>query len=344
MEKKNKLFFVTIILFIFSFFTRTIGFFKQAFVGFTFGAGSITDAFLITNLIPTVIVVDIAMSIKTNYIPIISSMNNSEKEINEFTNKLISFSLVILICLTILLNLFPYFFLKIFSSGFDSTTLEYAVVMLRIISLSIIPTVLIQIFKGYLQHRSKFASTGYYPFILNIVSLIFILFSSVNTFYLLSLGIVIGNYFILFLATIEVFKNGFKHRLNFKFFDKNFKYFLILTIPLMLENFTSSLNLIVDRNFASQLDLGIVTSLAYASSFTHLIFSLVTVPIGTVLYPRISKASGNSDIESISKDFYFFNKLIYLIIIPISLFISFNSEIISKILFSDPKKKKGRST
>lgn len=330
---KDKYIFKSVIgLTVFSLIGKILGFIRQVYIGYKFGPGELTDAFLVTNIIPTMILTDLSVAIQTNYIPIASNLGEDKDKKNVFTSNLINICLIIMLVGILIINLSPNFFIKIFATGLNDAAVNYAILMLRITSFSVIPIVLTHIFNAYMQIEGKFFSTASAPVIINIIIIMFIYISSLEKYYYLSLGIVFANLSVLLFLFFEAKKNGFCFSVNPFYLDSNIKKMVILTLPLIGENLASNLNIIVDRNVASMLSSGTLTSITYSNSIINIIFATLVIPISTVLFPRISKMA-NIDNVQLEKDFVYFNNILMFVLAPVIIFIGFYSKTIVEILF-----------
>ena len=75
---------------------KSLGFFRELTVAYKYGAGSISDAFLLTNGIPSMIFSSIGIAIGINYIPFCQKLKNKEEQ-DRFTSNLLNVILIILL-------------------------------------------------------------------------------------------------------------------------------------------------------------------------------------------------------------------------------------------------------
>ena len=94
MSKISKVARASIVLMIGTILSKVLGFARELMVAYRFGAGSISDAFVLTNSIPTLIFVSVATAININYIPYYHRIDG-EEERNRFTSNLTNISAII---------------------------------------------------------------------------------------------------------------------------------------------------------------------------------------------------------------------------------------------------------
>ena len=144
------------------------GFGRELILSYFYGASNISDAYLISLTIPTVIFAFIGTGIATGYIPMYSQIEQEygEKEGERYTNNLVNISITICTVVIIFGLLFTKPLVKIFASGFQGETLALAIRFTRISLLGIYFMGLVYIFKGFLQLKGNYvipASIGF-PF------------------------------------------------------------------------------------------------------------------------------------------------------------------------------------
>lgn len=319
------------ILFVGTLLTKMLGFFRELVVSYKFGAGEITDAFVLTNSIPNVLFNAIVVAIGINFIPVYVGLPD-KKSRNAFSSNLITYICCILLVGCIIMLLFPKFFVFLFASGINEETRQYAIIMLRIVAFSCFPIILSGVFQAYTQAEEHFFYSSFYGVIINVVLIIITYFSSVNQFYLLSIGVVIANTFGCLFLFIGALKSGFHYRVMFKI-DNGVKEIIILTVPLLIENIASNLSGVVDKNMASFLNEGTISALGYAEMISSIAYSVIATAIITATFTRNSKLVIEKKWDLFVLNFEKYANVMLYILIPISVFMCFYAETIVIILF-----------
>lgn len=75
--------------------SKCLGFFREIVLAYFYGASAVSDAYLISITIPTVIFAFVGTALATSYIPLYTSIEKEkgEKEALRFSNNLINFLL-----------------------------------------------------------------------------------------------------------------------------------------------------------------------------------------------------------------------------------------------------------
>lgn len=333
MSKINKVVKASVLLIMGTILAKALGFARELIVAYRFGAGSVSDAFVLTNSIPTLVFCSVAAAININYIPYYHRIDG-EEERNRFTSNLTNISMIVLLIGCLIINIFPKLVLKIFATGLPAETERYAVVMLRIVVFSIVPIILSHLYQAYLQANESFIGTALYGVITNIAVILFTFLATEEKYYVLSIGTIVSHVVGLAPVFFAVRKRTkFKYYAYVRFTDQKIRDLILLTLPLMLEDIASSMSLLVDRNLASFLDKGTISGLGYAGTIGNIASTMIATAIMTVTFPMFSRMIATGE----QKQFYFqFEK--YAIVIsyllgPISVFMILNANDIITFIF-----------
>ncbi|MEN1937270.1 murein biosynthesis integral membrane protein MurJ [Paenibacillus sp. 102] len=310
-----------LLLMIITILSKLLGFARDLTLSYFFGVSNITDAYFISNTIPTVIFGFIGTAIATGYIPIYQEiLNNETKErALKFTSNLLNFSLLMSTIIILFGFLFTEDLVNIFASGFDNKTQEIAKMLTRINLFSIYFTSAIYIFSGFLNINKNFITTALRSIPFNIITIIFIFISYITDNVLfLAYGFIIGMISQLILLFPPLKKGGFKYSLELNRKDKYFKKIIRFSLPVLIGVSITQINTLVDRTMASQFGSGGISSLMYANIVYLFIEGIIVTTIVTVVFPSMSNAFEKKDMDNF-KDL-FSKSVIYILIfmIPIS--------------------------
>lgn len=273
-------------------FGKILGFLKELVLAYYFGAGKISDAYLVSQTIPGTLFMIIGTGIATCYIPIYIKVKSEEgKSLSDsFTNKFITIIICISIVMTMMVGTIPGLFVKVFAVGFDSETFSYAVQFTRINSISLVFSGLLYCFSALLQAENKY----YHVAISNIPYSIGLILAIVIGFYLnvyaLAVVSVIAVIIQLVYQIIFVKKIPYNLRLDFRLKDSRIKSSLMLLPPIVLGVAAAEINTLIDRTIASAIVIGGITVITYGTSLFNLIIGVFSNSISAVYYPTISEA------------------------------------------------------
>ena len=123
-----------ILLMIITIASKVFGFAREIALSYFYGASNISDVYLISLTIPSVIFGFIGVGISTGYIPLYSKIVNERgsKEGTKYTNNLINILMVLCTFIVVFGLFFTEPLVKLFASGFQGENLVLAVQFTKI--------------------------------------------------------------------------------------------------------------------------------------------------------------------------------------------------------------------
>ncbi|HOM02487.1 MAG TPA: murein biosynthesis integral membrane protein MurJ [Acetivibrio sp.] len=293
---------VAIVLVIITIASKFFGFFREITLSYFYGVSSESDAYITALTIPSVIFAFVGAGLATTFIPIHNSVltEKGTNAANAFTSKVVNIITGISTAIIFLIFIFTKEIVRLFAYGFDNETMSLAVQFTRIISLSIYFIGIGYVFKSLLQIKNNFVIPAIVGFPYNFIVIISIIASTNWDILILPLGTFIA----MSLETIFLFpsiiKSGYKHRLDFKI-DDDIKKMFFLSIPVILGTSVNQVNKLVDRTLASQISVGGISALNYASRLNNFVQGVFVVSVVAVMYPAISKLAAENNIKELKK-------------------------------------------
>ena len=324
-----------IILMIITILSKIFGFTREIALSYFYGASNISDAFLISLTIPSVIFSFIGTGISTGYIPMYSKIEQKygEKEGNRYTNNLVNILLILCTVMIIFGLLFTDKIVKIFASGFAGDTLALAVQFTRISLVGIYFTGLISVFGAFLRIKGNYAIPALVGFPMNFFIIISIFLSSKTNILVLSIGSVIATASQLVLLIPFVHKKGYRYGLVLDVKDKYIKKMLYIALPIVLGVSANQINVLVDRTLASSIAVGGISALNYASRLNGFVQGMFVTTVSSVMYPMISKMAAQNNMNGLKKSVSEAINIINLLVIPATVGAMVFAEPIVKLLF-----------
>jgi len=290
--------FIIIFLIILTFISRIIGLGREISLAYFYGTSYVSDAYLMSIAIPTIIITFVIVSLATSYVPAYQKLEGTSAEKNSFTNKVVGITLVVCLLILMVALIFTPQIVPLFVAGFDDTTMALTVSFTRITLFAVFFMGLNPILDSFMQVKEKvlLASLSGLPF--NLVAILFIALSARTSVYLLAIGTIIATggqcLYLLILAR----RHGFKLRPRFDMKDDTIRNLIILTGPIILANTALQIGIMVDKNLASRFGAGAVSSLTYATRTSTAISGIFITSILVVTFPKIAKlAAANNMTE-----------------------------------------------
>lgn len=320
-----------LVIMIITLFSKILGFGRDIFLSYFFGASSISDSYLISLTIPSVIFGFIGVGITTAYIPMQSRVIDDlgDEEGSRFTSNFTNITLIIVTIIFIIGVIFTKVIVKLFALGFSGEILSLTVNFTRISLIGMYFTALISIFSGYLQIKSNYVVPALIGFPLNIIVIVSIYLASKGNYNILIIGTLFGtaSQFLLMIPFIK--KGNFKYILLLNIKDDKILKTFYIALPVIIGTSVNQINVLVDRTLASALAVGGISSLSYANKLSLFIQGLFVTSIVTVMYPMISTYASKKNFIGIKEKLVESINIIIISILPITIgSMIFTSEII----------------
>ena len=321
-----------LIIMIITLFSKFLGFGRDIVLSYYFGASNISDAYLISLTIPSVIFGFIGTGFVTAYIPMYSRVidDSGEAAGGEFTSNFTNIILIIVTVIFILGILFSESIVRLFALGFTGETLALTVNFTKISLFGMYFTALISIFSGYLQIKNNYIIPALIGFPLNIIVIVSILIASQGNYTILAVGTLLAtaSQFLLIIPFVK--KEKFKYSFFVNFRDERIIKTLYIALPVIIGTSVNQINILVDRTIASSLAIGGISALNYANRLNSFIQGLFVTSIIIAMYPMISSYATRQNYEGIKKTIGESIIIITIFVLPMTIgAIIFNSQVIS---------------
>ncbi len=315
--------------------SKIMGFVREISLSYFYGATNVSDAYIISITIPSVIFALIGAGISTGFIPMFSSIEGDygEKEAKRYTNNLINIIIILCTFIVVFVLIFTEPVVKLFASGFTGETLALAIRFTKISILGIYFTGVIAVFSGFLQIKGNFAVPALLGIPMNII-VIFSLFLSTKTdMIVLSIGTVLATFTQLMFLIPFIKKKGYRYKFIIDFKDKHIINMARITIPVIIGVSVNQINVLVDRSLASNVAVGGISALNYANRLNGFVQGIFVISISTVMYPMISKMAAKKDMKGLELSIIEAINSISILVIPATIGAMVFSKQIVSLLF-----------
>lgn len=288
--------------------SRIFGFVRDMVTAQLFGAAGAFDAFSVAFRIPNFMRRLFAEgSFSQAFVPVLSDYqkNKSAEDMRNFLNAIAGTLGFVLLCVTIVGELFAPEIVRVFAPGFDKAGPRYelAVTMLRI-TIPYLMLISLTAFSGaILNTYSRFWVAAFTPVFLNIVMISTAIWLSPQ-FAVPIIGLAWG----VFIAGVVqlLFQWPFLKKLRLlptpkvNFRDPGVRRVLKQMVPALFGVSVSQLNLLLDTLFASFLIVGSVSWLYYSDRLMEFPLGIFGVAISTVILPHLSRHHASQSEEDFS--------------------------------------------
>ncbi len=327
-----------------TFVSRLLGFVRDIllakFLGTTFRADAFFVAFRIPNLFRNIVGEG---AVNSSIVPVISEYSEREEK-KEFWNLLsvvLVWSLLILSFIVVLGIIFAPVIVRMIAPGFiiDPDKLVLTVRLTRLMFPYLIFICLTAYGMGILYTFRSFFIPSFSPCLLNIaiISSVFISFKfKIDPVLCLAFGVLIGGVLQLIVQAIGVFKKGIKFQIPKTLSHPGAKKVGRLLLPRIFGAAIYQLTVLADT-FCASLSMvvgaGGISAIYYSNRILQFPIGLFGVALASVILPTMSGFAARDDFDELKKILSFSLRSIFLIMIPISIFLVIFSTPIIRTLF-----------
>lgn len=327
---------LSVYIILITFIAKLFGLGRDLALSYVYGASNISDAYLVSITVPTVIFSLISISLAATFIPMFENIQN--KKGREASNRFVNIVLINLLFVSTIIIILIYFFSEtlvyIFASGFEGNTLIIATDLLKINVFILYFSVISTIFGSLLQIRGSFLIPAFITVPFNILIVFSIIASGIFGYPLLSIGLVFASIVQVLILVPFVVKQGFDFYWIFDFKNSDFRKMIKMSAPVLIGSSVTQVNIIIDRTLASRITSGGISALNYGDRLTGFAVGLFVISVINLIYPKLCKYSADLNLNGF-KDLI--NKAIFgisLFIIPMTVgFSIFTKEIIELLFF-----------
>ena len=269
--------------------SKVFGFVREAVIGYVFGVGAVTDAYVIASRVVTTVGLLVMVYITTTFVPAYARIKeqHGDNEALTFTNNNLGISLTVNICLMFLIQLITPFLLRL--TGFDAEQAGLAITAIRISLFQLPLLTFVNVFVGYLTARKNFLGPNMIGIPLSIgvivISLIAGTGSGIAGLSLANLVGVLAQFLIFF---IWLPKEKFRFKFSLRFNTPENKEGMRLLLPALIAYAVIDLRGWIDTIVATFLGEGNAAAIGFASRLITLVVGLVLLPVTGIFFSYAS--------------------------------------------------------
>jgi putative peptidoglycan lipid II flippase len=335
--KKGNLIKSTAIVMVVALISRCMGFVRDFLIGVRFPAGIESDAYNAAASIPDTIFTLVGLAISTSFLPMLSSVKvkKGEEEMHRFANNIINILFCVALVIFVVSSFFPEQITGIIMNKdkVDSETMMIATKLTRITLINLLFLSINACFTAILQVYEDFVIPSILGLFFNLPMIVYLLIFNDFNIYGLTIANVIGNFARVVVQVPSLRKHGYRYNPFIDLKDERVKRILVLILPVMVGAGANSLNMVVDKNIASGLDKGAITTLNNAQLLISFVNTIVTTSISTVIYPvlanRRSEGKNKEFLDVLSKSVIYLG----LLLIPITAGLMLYGKDIVRVVF-----------
>ncbi len=313
--------------------SKAMGFVRDIIIAYFFGTGRVMDSYLASQSPLGLINGIITGTIVSAFIPLFIRItkNKNTTEAKHFSATIFYSTTLMLAGVVVLVAIFAPQVTSLFFPGFGKDDHDMTVNFIRWMSFATVIGAMLSFVNGLLQSEKKFLA---YPLVG--LSFDFIVIGTLFvTKHLGAISLALAwtlppTFIFIVLGFAErKFLNPFKVKRGITETKDLYK----MIWPLFFSSALGILNTIIDRTFASTLEIGAISSLSYANRITSSATGVLGTPVTQVTYPSVASRAAENDMRGLTITTKRAMKLLAFFLIPVTFAIFPLSKQIITLLF-----------
>ena len=292
-----------------TFMSRILGFVRDTLIARVFGAGMVSDAFIVAFKIPNLLRrVSAEGAFSQAFVPILAEYKSQRnfEDTHSLINRVATWLGLILVGVTLLGMLAAPFIVALIAPGFQANPekMQLTAELLRITFPYIFFISLVSMAGGVLNTYNRFGIPAFTPVWLNLSMIVAVLFFAdhfAEPIKVLAWAVFVGGFLQLLFQIPFLKEIGLLPKFDFHRKDDGVWRILKLMGPAVLGVSVAQISLIINTIFASFLITGSVSWLYYADRLMEFPTGVLGVALGTILLPSLSKAYASQDTREYSQ-------------------------------------------
>ena len=305
---------------IFTMGSKVVGFVREMVLANYYGAGVITDAYVMAQSIPNMLFASLFSAVAISYMPTFSKKYEleGEHEANVFTSKVLNI-LVIISGISVALGfLCPDFLVRFFANDFSLEQAELTERYLRITMCLLLFSSISTLLEAFLQYKGVFLPQIVLGYTQSAAVIVFTVVSAYTSHFYLAFGILAGNMIRCLSIVLLSRKSGLRYSFNWELGEVT-KTIVALALPIFIGGSVNQINAFVDKSLASGLMEGSVAALNYANLISGMIQTVTATVLVTLIYPKLTQANSLQDYDRVNNIMELGMNVVFIIAAPCTL-------------------------
>jgi putative peptidoglycan lipid II flippase len=313
------------------------GYIREAALAARFGLSTTMDAYFAAIFVPTIVyMVLIAGTLSPVFIPILlqADAGKDRAKLSETFSIVTNFVLLFLLIIVGLAVLLVHHWLRLLFPGFGPETMALATRLIYIIFPAVLFVGTAGILTAVLNGFHKFALAAFAPALSSIAVIIATLLAKgERAIYFIGVATAAGFLLQLLLLVPATAALGIRYRPSFNLRHPAIGKLLRLGGPLFLYLVAANGSAFVERNLASQLSAGAVSTLTYAMRLFTIPSNFLVAPLGIVVYPHLAREALLENRGNLPGQITRIFRAVFFIFLPVTIWTIMNSLPVTRLLF-----------
>lgn len=272
--------------------SQMFGYLREMLFAFYLGTSTKLEAFQVAETIPLLFTQILVSAVPLALTPLLVREQDTKSKSKLMDNGIILFGGILLIgCIAIFS--FPSAFVHIVALGFHGEQFILTCRLVTILAPNIFFVSMVAVFNAFLNAKKQFVIPAAVNLILNVSIVIMQIVTKADVKFVAA-GSAIGG-ILMFVITLTWCIVKYNFRFNFKNVDlESMRIMIIAILPVCIIASFTSINLMMDKFFASQLGNGAIATLSYSYKIINLPVYLFVTSVTKVMLPDITRLIAKS--------------------------------------------------
>jgi putative peptidoglycan lipid II flippase len=322
--------------------SRGLGLVRDVVIASTFGATADTDAFVIARTLPNTLYDLLVGTVSTAaFVPVFVQHARDERQLWRLVGTIFSLAALAFVTLAAVLALLAEPLMSVIGSGFSSDEQRLlAANLMRVALISVVFQGLAGVLTSALYAQNRFTLPAFATAIYNVGIIVGILLLAPTLGVpALAVGLVIGALaqFLLQASGLRAFWRAYRPRLDLA--DPAVRRILALAGTVATGMIVTTAGVLIDRNLASHLDKGSVSSMDYATRIIQFPLGIVGLAVSFAILPTLSRFNDRIDgsLEEYREALVFGLRLVLVLMLPLLALVAALNYPIVEVLYQHNK-------
>ncbi|MBI3796734.1 MAG: murein biosynthesis integral membrane protein MurJ [Deltaproteobacteria bacterium] len=333
---REKIVRATVLIAILELLTAGAGLLKQMFIAAQFGTSETTDAYVAAMTVIALIQLWFSLPIRQVILPMFRYDLAQQGEREAWAN--ISILVNNLTLALLLVAAAGWYFaptlVSLMTPGFEQSTNELAVELIRIMLISIILISVSEVFEQILFSYERFLLPGSTDLVNNSTTVLTLLvLGSAYGIYGLAIAVIVGAACEFFSQLPILWEKRKLYRWKVDWRHPGMREVGRLSFPLLFANSSTEIARITDRIFASLLPAGSLSALSFGSRITGIFSDLLIDPLQKSTFPHFTKLSAEGNFSALSRQLSLYFRMMLFFTLPTAIGMMVTAEPIVRVLY-----------
>lgn len=316
--KKNNVKNIALVITAIAIICKLVGFVREIILSNYYGTTYILDAYLTATAIPG-IYFGWMNSFAVSYTPLYYEYKNKKDEIGirKFTNTILCISVFLSIICSIIAVVHAELLVSFAVPGYTGEVRALTIHYFKFAVWIIAANIPVKILTSFLNCNDRFVLSNLSTLVISVTEIAVILLSVTYGAEIMIWGVVLADYFQLFV--LIYFSRKIGHRFKFEIsFSQSLKDMLKMTIPIFVGDMFVEISSYFDQLFASFLDEGNVSALHYSVKIRVFLYYIFNTAITTIVFPKLANYLALNKIDNAKNVLKKSLRYIFIIFMPVT--------------------------